>query len=412
MRRVLIVNAYATRNHGDAAIIQGLIAILRDAGAAHVAVAARTWHSEEEAWRRLGADETVPPLAAIHDVPGWTRAARPLLLAYVCWVLFRAALGSVIRRPGPSARPYLDADLVVSAGGGYLGGPKAGINFVKVANIWFARSVRRPCVLAPMTISPPRGLVRPILRWGLQGARIFVRDAPSHAVMDGLGLRSQVAPDLAFRAPVVRAAMGRSADSATTSHGVLCWAPRSYRPDQDAWEHRESLERRCIEAVSQVIASHDLRLRFIPQVSARDEDDDRGAIARLAAALPSEATARTEIAPAVDELDQAIGQFADCDVLLASRLHATILAAAVGVPSLSIAYEPKVTGVLGEIGLAERAVKPDDSWASAELAERLERLLEPGERDRSMRAIADAAEGFEALEAAFRRALDGSARAA
>ena len=145
MSHALLVNAYATGNHGDAAIVQGLIDVLREAGATHVSVAPRDWRDAAGAWRSLGADGVVRPLISQHDAPAWARLHRILTLGYVMtrlgWLMILARLGI---HADAAARAYRDADVIVSVGGAYLGGPKAGINLVKTANLAFARSAETP----------------------------------------------------------------------------------------------------------------------------------------------------------------------------------------------------------------------------------------------------------------------------
>jgi colanic acid/amylovoran biosynthesis protein len=400
----LVVNAYAIGNHGDAAIVQGLIHSLREAGASHVTVAPRGWRTEQAAWHALGADGVVRPLISQHDAPAWARLHRIGLLAYVVlrmvWLALLARLGI---HADAAARAYRDADVVVSAGGAYLGGPKVGINLVKAANIAFARSARRPMIIAPMTINPPGGGVRRLLRWALRGATVFVRDVPSRQRLARMGIGSTVVPDLAFRAPAVVAASSRSEPPRAT--GYLCWSPRSYRPDHDAWAERSALEEACVAAVTAVLRSTDLRVRFVPQVTASAEDDDRAAIDRLRSMLPPDVVDRVEACDPAPDVAGAVEQFASCEVLLASRLHASILAMASGVPSLSVAYEPKVAGVLSGIGLDNRVIAVDASVTADDIAARLLQLREPAESDRTREAGASTRGAFAPFDVALRKAL-------
>ncbi len=403
MSHALVVDAYAIGNHGDAAIVQGLIQSLREAGATRVVVAPVGWRDQAAAWRGLGADAVVKPLISQHDAPGWAGRQKLLLLAYVATRLARlTVLARLGRYSDDAARAYRDADLVVAAGGAYLGGPKVGINLVKAANIAFARTAGRPMIVAPMTINPPRGRVRDLIRWALRGATTFVRDAPSRQRLATLGIDSAVAPDLAFRAPAVRSA---GSPSPRPASGVLCWSPRSYRPDHDAWAERGAVEDACVGAVTAILRDSDLRLRFVPQVTARAEDDDRQAIERLRSRLPADLAGRIEACEPAEDVAGAVEQYASCEVLLASRLHASILAMASGVPSLAVAYEPKVAGVLASIGLEDRVVAVDGSVSADQIARRLLQLREPPASEATREALAGTRDGFAAFDAALRGAL-------
>ena len=112
-----------------------------------------------------------------------------------------------------------------------------------------------------------------------------------------------------------------------------------------------------------------------------------------------------EVCEPAPDVSAAVEQYARCELLLASRLHASILAMASGVPGLSIAYEPKVAGVLGGIGLGDRVVAVDASVSATDLAERLLRLREPEEVDRTRQAVRVTNASFAPLVDALRTAM-------
>ena len=104
---VLIVQAAeSVRNRGDAAIVRGLIATLRQLGAHHIAIAPRGWRADADEWLALGADSVAPPLLSIHDVPGWARTKRLLLLVHV---VGRIALVAAARVAPPLADDSMSA---------------------------------------------------------------------------------------------------------------------------------------------------------------------------------------------------------------------------------------------------------------------------------------------------------------
>ena len=112
----------------------------------------------------------MPPLLSIHDAPGWARTQRLLLLVHV----FGRIARSLAARVAPpladdSMRAYARAEVVVSAGGAYLGGRKPGVNLVRGYNIAYGRVWGRPTIAAPMTINPPSRVVRLLLRNLLRG---------------------------------------------------------------------------------------------------------------------------------------------------------------------------------------------------------------------------------------------------
>jgi polysaccharide pyruvyl transferase WcaK-like protein len=397
---VLIVNAYSVRNRGDAAIVRGLIATLRQLGTDRIAVAPRGWGQDTEEWLALGADSVVAPLLSIHDAPAWARTRRVLLLAHVIGRIARS-LAARVAPPlaDDSMRAYARAGVVVSAGGAYLGGRKPGVNLVRGYNIAYGRIWGRPTIAAPMTINPPSRVVRPLLRNLLRGVPIFARDHETIDRATELGLTATFAPDLVFRAARTRAPHQPS--------GIVAWAPRGYRPDQDAWAARDRLEANQVAAVTDLLRTDAaLRLEFVPQVDVEDIDDDRVTIARLERQLWPEFDGRVSVLTPPASIEDTIDAYGRYDAVLTSRLHAALLALLSGTPSLVVGYEPKVSGVLATLGLDDRVIPPDGSWGAAEIASGLRRLMrDPGELDATRAATRDVEAQYASFDDLLRRKL-------
>lgn len=393
MSRALVVNAYAMGNWGDAAIVEGLLASLRRAGFGTIAVAPVDWRNDAP-WRRLGADEVVPPLISLIDAPEWIRRSKPLVLGYAAARMGRSVMPA--RLAGGAAHAYRDADLVVSAGGAYLGGSKPGVNFVKLGNIRAGVLAGRPTALAPVTINPSSRLVRLLLHWGIRGVCAFVRDAPSQDQLDAVGVRGRLVPDLALRAPSLARA-SRLTDTSWVARATIGWAPRSYRRDHAAWGQSEAAEATLVAAVRQILAETNVSVRLIAHVRARSDDDDYSAVLRIAGEL-REYAERVVISPDPTNLDEAVARYADLDVLLTSRMHAAIFAMAVGTPALAIGYEPKVAGVMADLGLPERVLPASDRLSVRDVADLIGTLCRPPERERTWNAFRNAQDRFEAFD--------------
>lgn len=389
-----MVNAYAVGNWGDAAIVEGLVASLRQAGFETIAVAPVDWRNDAP-WRRLGADEVVQPLISLIDAPEWIRRSKPLVLGYASARMGRSVMPA--RLAGGAAHAYRDADLVVSAGGAYLGGSKPGVNFVKLGNIRAGVLAGRPTALAPVTINPSSHPVRLLLHRGLQGVCAFVRDAPSQDQLDAIGVHGRLVPDLALRAPSLARASRLTATSSVSS-ATIGWAPRSYRPDHSAWGQSEAAEATLVAAVRRILAKTNVSVRLIAHVRARSDDDDYPAVLRIAAELRDEYAERVVISPDPTNLDEAVARYADLDVLLTSRMHAAIFAMAVGTPALAIGYEPKVAGVMSDLGLPERVLPASDRLAVRDVADLIRTLWRPPERERTRNAFHNAQLRFEPFD--------------
>jgi polysaccharide pyruvyl transferase WcaK-like protein len=397
----LVVNAYAIGNWGDTAIAEGVIGSLRGAGFDRVTVAPVDWRDARDGWRRLGADDVVPPLVSLTDARFLGRRGTAAKLAYALRRYALARSGS----QDPAVQGYRSADVVVSPGGGYFGGRKAGANLVKCMNIRAAQALGRPAVVAGIGVNPPSRTVGRVLRWGLAGATVLVRDRPSGELLDGLGIPAEVVPDVALRADSLVAAAAARIEAKVTERGLIGWAPRGYRREHEAWGMPALAEERTLDGVLAMLSDGHTRLRFLAQVRASEADDDRQAIGRLVALIGSDLDGRIEIAPDPSTLPEAVSRYAGLDVLITSRLHAALFALAVGTPALAIGYEPKMVGVMSELGLPDRVLPADASLTAARLTEAVARVRSGPERDRTIRAFHDAASGFAALDRALDRAL-------
>ena len=391
--RALIVNAYAIGNWGDAAIVEGIIDSLRRAGFATVAVAPVDWR-DPKPWMRLGVDEVVPPLISLLDAPLWARRVKPAMLGYAVATMLRSRLSP----QGQAVDAYRRADLVVSAGGAYLGGSKPGINLVKLGNVRAGVTAGRSTVMAPITVNPSSGVVRSLIRWGCRAVRLFVRDEPSRQELAAIGLSSEIVPDMAFRAPsLVDRALHRPISRAPT--GIIGWAPRGYRSDHRRWGQPSAVEETIVTAMERLLADTTLRLRFIAHVRAGSDDDDRRAVDRLASRLATLFGARIDVADEVGSLDGALDRYADLDLLVTSRMHAAIFAMSTGTPAIAVGYEPKVQGVMSGLGLEDRVLAASDRVTVDEVVDQARRLLDPAERSRTVEAFRLAQSRFASLDA-------------
>ena len=401
--RALVVNAYTMGNWGDTAITEGLIDALRLAGFGHVSLAPVDWRTREAGRIMADADQIVPPLANLYDVPHALRMSKPSTLAWVMSRIVRARLGWP---PDQATASYHTADLVVSVGGGFLGGAKAGANLVKVANIQAGVMAGKPTIVAPVSVNPCSPNVARTLRWGLRGTVVFGRDTASVGRLRDLGLDARFAPDLALRAPSLRTASERCLLDGSLPSGVIGWSPRTYRAEHTAWGRPDAAEDRTLEAVRSILAASNYRLRFIPHVRAGTLDDDTYAVDRLIARLTSDERSKTEVALAPATLAESVLAFAPLDLLITSRMHAAISALAVGTPAIAIAYEPKVVGILDDLGLGDRVIAPTADLTAEHITALVARFATPEERARTREVFTAVQDKF----ADFIGELSGSVR--
>jgi polysaccharide pyruvyl transferase WcaK-like protein len=310
-------------------------------------------------------------------------------------------------RESDAMESYRRASLIVSAGGAYLGGSKPGTNFIKNGNIRAARYAGRSTIVAPITVNPFSTAVGQLIRWGLKDTKVFVRDEPSRALLEGLAVEASLVPDIALRAPtLLRIASEARRDHSTSMPRTIGWAPRGYRRDHADWGQPEQAEQQILAAVRHLLSVSNDRLMFLPHVRAGPTDDDLATVNRLVGQLSDDERDRISISETPTTLMDAVRRYRDVDVLITSRMHAAIFAMATGTPALTVAYEPKVRGVMTEVGLADRVIPASMAVSVAEIVEMIRRLGLPTERARTIAALSQAQRRF----AAFDRALEVAVR--
>jgi polysaccharide pyruvyl transferase WcaK-like protein len=98
---------------------------------------------------------------------------------------------------------------------------------------------------------------------------------------------------------------------------------------------------------------------FLPMAlgrGARDEDDRDVRLSEPLDLVENPLTRGGRLAPALDGWLRALGGH---DLVVAMRLHAAVMAIALGVPTVAVAYERKVGDSLADLGLERFVVAPD-----------------------------------------------------
>lgn len=219
---------------------------------------------------------------------------------------------------------------------------------------------------------------------------VTLRDHRSAAILRGL-------PPLADKEMLVTAdPVFRLADRP----GDLCAAVRRWNPPRPLmavsllnWSFRgdpERVEDEIATGLNEFFRRRGGSFLFLPFYTGRqvgDFSDDVSILRRVAERL--DAAAPRLIPDRHLEPGDASAAMAGCDLALTMRLHPTVMAVKNRVPFVSLAYDEKVTGVLSEAGLADRALDPA-AFDRRQLTDRLEELVSRREPERAR--LADAAE--------------------
>jgi colanic acid/amylovoran biosynthesis protein len=148
-------------------------------------------------------------------------------------------------------------------------------------------------------------------------------------------------------------------------------------------------------AATHLVREHGARVRFLSTCQGRPKYryDDSAVALDIVALLPDDVRARVEVDRAAHHPVAIRDAYAEADLVIATRMHAAILALAAGTPVLGIAYEFKTQELLDTLGLPDW-VEDIETITPGTLVARLDRVVEalPAER-------AALFEGVEAMRA-------------
>lgn len=313
--RVLISGYYGYGNLGDEAVLAGLLAGLRERGAAPCVL------SGDPAATR-----------AMHGVPAIHR--------------YRGLLSGLLR-----------SDALVSGGGGLLQDVTSGRSLAYYLGVLrLARRLgKRACVYAqsvgPLSDAGARRVARV-----LSGVPIAVRDGASVDLLGELGLSASLVGDPALLLAAPRGVPAAEHASASSSAPAATGTAREAAPVLlIPRAGHDDLNAALLEA------GRRLRERGVPlAVLALHERQDGPTVVRLSRAL--------DLAPwQASSPGEALARVAAARYVVSVRLHGLIFAAARGVGFAGLVYDPKVAAFLAE-ARAPAFVRPVDAERLATVA--------------------------------------------
>jgi len=367
--RVAILNA-VLGNGGDAAILLGIERALQAAlGPFEMTV----FETQPDLMAPVYPDlEVVEGLSSVawpmvaNGLPARARRAarwaeRParLRLAVRAERAGRNALAGLLAGDGAdSLRALADADVVVSTGGTYL-----------VPAYWLAprllefdlvRALGLPYALYTQSVGPYSAKM-PLqrLKGIFEDARVvLLRDARSQRELDALApaaataVRADAAFALADAARLAEAAGRTWPAQPTVAVSVRDW-PHFEGTTAEAGMARFRMA--VGGAVERLVTAHGARVRFLSTCQGRPgyRYDDSAVAARIWAALPEAVREHVEVDRRPHTPTDVMATYAECDLVMATRMHAAILALSGGTPVLPVTYEFKTDELAANLGIAD-----------------------------------------------------------
>jgi polysaccharide pyruvyl transferase CsaB len=259
-----------------------------------------------------------------------------------------ASLAALVRR----------ADAVLIGGGGLLQDnlPHFYRRYCLLALI--AKLLRRPVMFYAVGVYPPNTRIfRESLRLVLNQADIVtVRDQFSADAIASAGIRREVTvtPDPAITLRPTFPSTHRNGERPLIGVSLRPWY--NHAGARANCGSPVELARTLAQCLDRVVDRTGAGLLFFPMHFGTVDDDQRWQTQVLALMRRAEAAERVAF-PSPLETQATI---AGCDLVLGMRLHANVLAAAVGVPSIAFAYDPKVREFMRNLGCGDRVLNLDE----------------------------------------------------
>lgn len=366
--KILITNTVAL-NGGDAAILQAAIRLLR----ARFGESSRFVVFDDQARVAKRLYPEIDFRQALHRRPGTEggqgsgrrgslhrRRARAAARA---WRLGGRAAARHLA--GPAAwdglREYLTADLIASTGGTYL--VERYDLRPRLFDLEMSLSTGKPLVLLPQSLGPfsgPRNR-RVLARILRRAALVMARDERSLAHLRDLGVpprKAVTGADLAFALadPGTLAAARRRTlpldAPLRVAVSVREWNdPRRNGAPIDPHRFRAAIGR----LVGELVEGMGAEVTFLSTCQGVAEywTDDSKLADAIRAGLPSPVRARVAVDSGFHTPEELIGILGRMDLVVATRMHAAILALVAGTPAFPIAYEFKTAELFRRLGLEE-----------------------------------------------------------
>ncbi len=362
MTRILLSDNYNSYNLGDAAILEGMRHALDESignaeyqlTSSYPEIACRVHELPAIRWTPRG-------LASRHAVAGW-------LVRSLLWTLGRRWSLSLDALLNPEERQlmrgYWEADLVLGVGGAYLRDGYR-LSWLRLWQMALAILLGKPVALYAQSIGPldPHGrlvrLIRPVFS---RLSLVTLRDEVSARILEQAGVtmrHCEVTADAALALPPVEPDTDRDWQPAgpgpLVGVSVLHW----HKFEQGSYE---AYVQALADALDQLWIRHGARTHFLSTTVAPAEAqldvsgtsrDDLAAARDVAARLQQCPPESWRISERPLSLTTLRARIAAHDLWIGTRMHSCIFATMAGVPTVPIAYEPKVEGYFELLELAD-----------------------------------------------------------
>jgi polysaccharide pyruvyl transferase WcaK-like protein len=359
-RVALIVNAYSYRNAGDAAIMLSTAHLMRDLGYDEVRLSTRYLEDADD-YARHGI-AVRPPLIPFPARGAGGQAMR--LIRFASGALLLIALlalpkrmrdhpryRALLARAYPQTAEFATGAHAVIAGGGYLYSSKRLLNLSLVhslLSIWVCSRLSEKVICMPNSVGPlDRRIDQLLVQFVLRTVDVVLRERLSieRSANPPRLARVTLCPDVAFYGlGGVSVGDGRPPGAGPNQPPVVRIVAMDWSWSKSVAGDAMPDYVRKLAVVGDALIAKGITVQIgghsaIPEHGQEDLEVGR----RIAAAMTG--------TPQVDEdcdVSHLERVYAGVDVVVGTRLHAAIMATAVGTPTVVLGYQEKAKGIVEE----------------------------------------------------------------
>jgi colanic acid/amylovoran biosynthesis protein len=378
---ILITHVYSNDNKGDAAILSVMI---NDAKSvfpkSNIAILTFDKVCRNEKF------EGVPVYRSFMGIALDGNYFKPFKLLYSAYVMLVTILAAVLSRVNlrltlgsrlvKAFRLYLEADIAIGVGGGYLRGRPGLVSTVELMlqlhPILLSRVLGQRVVLYSQSIGPfgnkfQEELARLVLR---RVDLIIAREDATKNLLKRLGISDNVvrSVDSGFSFDGNKKMDLHKELNIPTGRRIVGVTVRKWLlgSDQEKYEH-------SVAEVADFLISSGYAVVFVPQVTSTTHHDDDRVASRDVFSLMRSKNMVYVLDKQYDH-HQIKSVYSDLDFLLGTRFHSVIFSLTSLVPAVAIEYEHKTSGIMHDLKLDKWVIKIEDVTAK-NLKDLLSKLL-------------------------------------
>ncbi|TCI84774.1 polysaccharide pyruvyl transferase family protein [Tenacibaculum sp. M341] len=369
-KKVLIINAYSFRNRGDSGIIVAMIDSIRKAYSNVEISVMSQFHEQNREYYKTFNVKSVPP---VWDIINEKSFIKKYITGFKKRLFYKSQSTEEIDK----------ADLVLSAGGGYLYSSRIGpmgVGFLNVLyHLWISKKRGKKVILFPQSVGPlnyslDKFLLKKVFN---KLDYFFSREHITTELLEDLNLKLKVeeVPDIAFSLnPEPSKEIDEKLDSSNSlSIGitVLDWR---FAHKGSTTDDTDNYLSKIANAISSFRKDHKEKVKvyIFPQVTVNTNDGD----VAVSEELKNKISENVEVfyLDKINDPKKLIYLYSKMDLFIGSRMHSAIFALAGNVPTIALAYQYKTKGTFNLINLKDY-VLDIRTFNEQDLAEKINYLL-------------------------------------